>query len=95
MFHKTSFYTLFLSICFLFPNIIAAQTPVPATKPAAVPSAVSAIDTTDFTTPNGLKVIHRRVTGNEVVATRVYFRGGSRNINEKNAGIETLLWEVA
>jgi zinc protease len=69
-----------------------AQTPVPAPKSSSVSSTEM---TTDFTTANGLKVIHRRVTGNEVVATRVYFRGGSRNVSEKNAGIETLLWEVA
>jgi zinc protease len=51
--------------------------------------------TTDFVTANGLKIIHRRVQGNEVVAVQIYFRGGSRNITEKNAGIETLLFEVA
>jgi zinc protease len=51
--------------------------------------------TTDFATANGLKTIHRRVTGNEVVAVQVYFRGGARNISEKDAGIESLLFEVA
>jgi zinc protease len=30
-----------------------------------------------------------------VVAVQIYFRGGSRNITEKNAGIETMLFEVA
>lgn len=57
--------------------------------------AQAADATTDFTLPNGLKVIHRLVKGNEVVAARVYFKGGASNINEKNAGIETLLFEVA
>ena len=51
--------------------------------------------TTDFVATNGLKTIHRQVAGNEVVAVQVYFRGGSRNISEKNAGIESLLFEVA
>src|SRR5262245_31776712 len=51
--------------------------------------------TTDFTVSNGVKTIHRRVQGNDVVAVQVYFRGGSRNITEKNAGIESLLFEVA
>ncbi|MGH9835792.1 MAG: M16 family metallopeptidase [Blastocatellia bacterium] len=51
--------------------------------------------TTDFGAANGLKTIHRQVAGNEVVAVQVYFRGGSRNISEKNAGIESLLFEVA
>jgi predicted Zn-dependent peptidase len=60
----------------------------------AVASA-SADTTTDFTTANGLKTILRRVAGNDVVAVQIYFRGGSRNINGKNAGIETLMLEVA
>lgn len=64
------------------------------THTAAAPTS-SSDTTSDFTLPNGLKVIFRRVTGNEVVAARVYFRGGSRNITDKNAGIETLLWQVA
>lgn len=51
--------------------------------------------TTDFNTANGLKTIHRLVTGNDVVAVQIYFRGGTRNISEKNAGIESLLFEAA
>jgi zinc protease len=62
----------------------------------AAPSRISArpSSTTDFVTANGLKTIHRMVTGNEVVAVQVYFRGGARNINEKDAGVESLLFEV-
>lgn len=51
--------------------------------------------TTDFTLANGLKTIHRRVAGNEVVAVQIYFRGGARNITAQNAGIENLMFEVA
>jgi predicted Zn-dependent peptidase len=51
--------------------------------------------TTEFTTANGLKTIHRRVQGNDVVAVRIYFKGGVRNITAKNAGIETLMLEAA
>jgi len=51
--------------------------------------------TTDFVTANGLKSIVHRVPGNDVVAVQIYFRGGTRNISEKNAGIESLLFEVA
>ncbi|HKQ93531.1 MAG TPA: pitrilysin family protein, partial [Blastocatellia bacterium] len=46
-------------------------------------------------TTNGLKTIHRHVTGNDVVAAQIYFRGGARNVTEKNAGVESLLFEVA
>jgi len=62
----------------------------------AVAALAQATDSvSEFTLPNGLKVIHKVVKGNEVVAARVYFRGGARNITEKNAGIETLMFEVA
>ena len=43
--------------------------------------------TTEFTLPNQLKTIHRRVDGNEVVAVQIYFRGGARNITAQNAGL--------
>jgi len=49
----------------------------------------------EFVTPNGLEAIHQRVQGNEVIAVRIYFRGGARNITSANAGIETLMLEVA
>jgi zinc protease len=63
---------------------------------SGVPAQATTADTTtDFVTANGLKTIHRRVQGNDVVAVQIYFRGGSRNFSEKNAGIETLLFEVA
>ncbi len=65
---------------------------------AASPARISSLangSTTDFSTANGLKTIHRRVTGNEVVAVQIYFRGGTRNISEKNAGVESMLFEVA
>ncbi|MBO0726017.1 MAG: insulinase family protein, partial [Blastocatellia bacterium] len=69
-----------------------AQAAAPAPTRVAPPANGS---TTDFVTANGLKTIHRRVTGNEVVAVHVYFRGGARNISEKDAGVESLLFEVA
>jgi zinc protease len=65
---------------------------------AAAPSRISVAangSTTDFVTTNGLKTIHRHVTGNDVVAAQIYFRGGAGNVTEKNAGVESLLFEVA
>jgi len=62
----------------------------------AAGQGTGAVDaTTEFTLPNQLKTIHRRVDGNEVVAVQIYFRGGARNITAQNAGIEELLLEVA
>ena len=62
---------------------------------AAAPKLASTTDTEEFTTANGLKAIHRRVQGNEIIAVRLYFKGGARNITDKNAGIESLALEVA
>jgi zinc protease len=44
---------------------------------------------------NGLKVLFKRRTGSLTVATGLFFRGGSRNIDEKNAGIEALMLATA
>jgi len=73
--------------------IIAALCSLAAFPQAAAPSLAND-STTDFITANGLKTIHRHIPGNDVVAVQIYFRGGSRNINEKNAGIETTMLEV-
>lgn len=62
---------------------------------AAAPAPQTTDNTVDFTTANGLKAIHRQVKGNEVIAVRIYFKGGARNISEKNAGVEPVLLEVA
>ena len=85
-FAKISFAVLNVAFVFVLSVSAFAQ--------AAAPARAS--DTTaDFTLANGLKAIHRQVTGNEVVAVQIYFRGGTRNITEKNAGVESLMFEVA
>ncbi|MBI1763510.1 MAG: insulinase family protein [Acidobacteria bacterium] len=68
---------------------------VAAFAQAAAPAPQATDNTIDFTTANGLKAIHRQVKGNEVIAVRIYFKGGVRNISEKTAGIEPVLLEVA
>ena len=79
---------IFCAACFLLFSSVAVLA-------QAAASSDSPDSTSDFTIANGMKTIHRRITGNEVVAVQIYFRGGTRNITEKNAGIETLLFEVA
>lgn len=79
---------IFCAACFLLFSSVAVLA-------QAAASSASPDSTSDFTIANGMKTIHRRITGNEVVAVQIYFRGGTRNITEKNAGIETLLFEVA
>lgn len=44
---------------------------------------------------NGLKVLVKRRTGSQTVAAGLFLRGGSRNVTEKNAGVEALTLDVA
>lgn len=44
---------------------------------------------------NGLKVLLKRREGSLTVATGLFIRGGSANINAQNAGIESLMLSVA
>jgi zinc protease len=84
---------LFACAGFIAAKPVAGQA---ASQPAAQGTAAAASDSTqDFSIDNGIKTIHRKVTANEVVAVQIYFRGGARNINEKNAGVESLMFEVA
>ena len=43
----------------------------------------------------GVRVIHRRVTANDVVAANLYLLGGTRQVTAANAGIEPFLLEVS
>lgn len=77
-----------------------------ATKPAETP-AVQRVDSanleaqrraaalvTEFDV-NGLKVLIKQRPGSLTVAGGLFFRGGSRNITAENAGIESLMLDVA
>lgn len=44
---------------------------------------------------NGLKVLVKRRASAPTVAAGLFIRGGARNINEKNAGIESFMLDVA
>src|SRR5687768_3387589 len=44
---------------------------------------------------NGLKVLLKRRAGSQTVVAALFLRGGSRNITEKNAGVEALMLDVA
>jgi zinc protease len=44
---------------------------------------------------NGLKVLVKRRAGSQTVAAGLFLRGGSRNITAANAGIESLMLDVA
>ena len=44
---------------------------------------------------NGLKVLVKRREGSLTVAAGLFIRGGSRNINAENAGVEAMMLNVA
>jgi zinc protease len=44
---------------------------------------------------NGLKVLVKRRAGSQTVAAGLFLRGGSRNITAANAGVESLMLDVA
>ena len=73
-----------------------AKTP---TLPAARATTAAVVDDsarliTEFEV-NGLKVLLKRREGNQTVVAGLYIRGGSRNITPENAGIESLMLDVA
>ena len=77
-----------------------AQTPVPATPTRTQSSdtqsviARQAALVTEFDV-NGLKVLVKKRAGSQTVATGLFFRGGSRNLTPANAGVESLMLDVA
>jgi zinc protease len=79
-----------------------AQRPAPATPAPAAPQtsdtqsviARQAALVTEFDV-NGLKVLVKRRAGSQTVATGLFFRGGSRNLTTANAGVESLMLDVA
>jgi zinc protease len=50
---------------------------------------------TEFETSNGLKVLVKRREGSQSVVTGLFFRGGARNVTAENAGVESLMLDVA
>ncbi len=44
---------------------------------------------------NGLKVLLKRRAGSQTVVAGLFLRGGARNINQRNAGVEALMLDVA
>lgn len=73
--------TTLLALALLF----AAQTAAADVAPAATDTFTTAY------TSGGLRVIHRRIDANEIVAVNLYLLGGSAQLDAQNAGIEALL----
>lgn len=64
-----------------------ATLPVPATSVAD--SVTSSFEV------NGIRVVHRRVTSNNVVAANLYLLGGTRQLTPATAGIEVVLLDAS
>ncbi len=50
---------------------------------------------TEFVTSNGLKVLVKRREGSQTVVAGLFLRGGARNVTAENAGVESLMLDVA
>ncbi|MFN4152924.1 MAG: M16 family metallopeptidase, partial [Candidatus Sericytochromatia bacterium] len=48
----------------------------------------------NYFTSNGIEVISKKIISNEIVGIKLFLRGGSLNINDKNAGIEKILFNT-
>jgi zinc protease len=67
---------------------------------AIVALASPAVLVSQTTTPvkfevAGIRVIYKPVRANDVIAVRLYLKGGSANLNAANAGIEALMLQTA
>lgn len=69
----------------------SARTATPVSREAADLQRL----VTEFETANGLKVLVKRREGSQSVVTGLFFRGGSRNVSAENAGVESLMLDVA
>ena len=74
------------------PAIVRAQLQRPAVPPTS--RSVSDSNTTSYDVA-GVRVIHRYVAANEVVAANIYLLGGTRQLSQANAGIEALMLETS
>lgn len=75
-------------------NSKLAQPVLPATDKVKAVADKAAALVTEFDV-NGLKVLVKRRAGSLTVATGLFLRGGARNINGQNAGLEALMWDAA
>lgn len=73
-----------------------AQTAQPTPQASNVQDVIArqAALVTEFEV-NGLKVLVKRREGSQTVATGLFLKGGSRNLTSANAGIESLMLDVA
>ena len=83
--------------CGALGSVIAFPVAGAQSRPAPVTAALRPASDSGTTTYEvaGIRVIHRYVTANDVVAANIYLLGGTRQLAQGNAGIEQLLLEVS
>jgi zinc protease len=90
-------------VAFSSSPILAQATTSPAASTAATLARIAPIsgelaDTTKLVTEfevNGLKVLVKQREGSQTAVVGLFLRGGSSNINEKNAGVEALMLDLS
>ena len=96
--------SLALVLLALSASPIAAQAttspsaPAPATAARAAQAPRLLADAARLVTEfevNGLKVLVKQREGNQTAVVGLFLRGGANNINEKNAGVEALMLDLA
>ncbi len=73
----------------------SAQRPASAVPGAALLQAGETLRQVVELDVNGLKVLVKRREGSQTVAAALFIRGGSRNVTPENAGIESLMLDMA
>src|SRR5437588_1099609 len=86
---------LFLLLSFILPLAAFAQTSTAPTQTdfqSVIARQASLVSEFDI---NGLKVLVKRRESSQTVAAGLFIRGGSENVTAANAGIESLMLDVA
>jgi len=76
----------------------ATSKPQPPAGATATARALAPADTASLVTEfevNGLKVLVKRREGSQTAVLGLFVRGGASNVNEKNAGVEALMLNLA
>jgi zinc protease len=87
-------------IAFSSARIAAQATSAPAAPntPTTATAQQAVVDTTKLVSEfevNGLKVLVKQRAGSQTAVVGLFLRGGSSNITQKNAGIETLMLDLS
>src|ERR1044071_9627359 len=72
-----------------------AQTAAPAAAPAPSKEAADTLRLVTEFEVNGLSVLVKRREGSQSVVAGLFFKGGARNVTAQNAGVESLMLDVA